>query len=158
MRRRFRHPHLRLPGNLIHVFHHRAPVQGLRVKRESDLAGKVLAVQLDTRAHQWVKEVEARKVAIKNVLLFPGSADPFDALRNGQADITFAHEPVARYYVRQTPALEIMGAMGHALDPDPVAIAFCKQDKELQAAAAKAIQEMRQDGAFARLLEKWFRE
>jgi len=42
--------------------------KGLAVKRESDLAGKVLAVQLDTRAHQWVKEVEARKVAIKNEL------------------------------------------------------------------------------------------
>jgi ABC-type amino acid transport substrate-binding protein len=50
----------------------------------------------------------------------------------------------------------VTGQVGHTMDPNPLGIVFKKQDKELQAAIADAIQQMKDDGAFARLLDTWF--
>ena len=67
-----------------------------------------------------------------------------------------AHRPVALYLVRQDPKLAVLGQMGHALDPEPVGLAFAKSDKSLQSAVAGALHELRQNGSFAKLLDDWF--
>jgi ABC-type amino acid transport substrate-binding protein/tRNA A-37 threonylcarbamoyl transferase component Bud32 len=130
--------------------------RGVTVRTENDLAGKILAVQKDTTAHKLVDGLQQKGLGIKQVLVFPNASDPFDALGNGQAEVTLAHQPVARYYAKLDASLTELGPVGHAMAPDPVGIAFCKQDKKLQAAIAEALAAMKDDGAFNRLLDQWF--
>jgi serine/threonine protein kinase len=130
--------------------------QGVTVRSETDLGGKVVAVQADTTAHKLMEGLKQKGVAAKRVLVFPGSTDPFDALRAGTAEVTLAHKPVAHYAAKQDTTLAVLGPVGHAMDPDHIGIAFCKEDKELQAAVAEAIKAMNHDGTWVKLLENWF--
>jgi serine/threonine protein kinase len=128
----------------------------LGVKGENDLAGRRIAVQKDTCAYCWAQELIARGIDIKVKDPRPSAADPFDDL-DADADLTVAHEPVAHYYANRNPKLEVLTArLGSPVDTDKIGIAFCKQDKELQAAVAKAIEKMHYDGVFKRLNRKWF--
>jgi ABC-type amino acid transport substrate-binding protein len=128
--------------------------QGALVQTEQDLAGRVVAVQTDTTAHQLVVGLKRKGIAIKQVLVFPGADEPFDAVAGGQADVTLAHEPVARHYAKRHPRLT--GPVGLAVTPDQVGIALCKQDHNLHRAVAEAIRAMKEDGTLANLRQTWF--
>jgi ABC-type amino acid transport substrate-binding protein len=130
--------------------------QGVTVKSDKDLAGKIVAVQTDTAAQKLVEGFRKKGVAVKEVKVFAGTLEPLDAVREGRAEVTLADEPVARYYALQDPRLSVTGSVGHALDPDPIGIAFRKEDRELQTAVTDALKAMRQDGSFGKLLEEWF--
>jgi polar amino acid transport system substrate-binding protein len=130
--------------------------QGVVVRTEQDLADKVVVIGQDTVAHRWLLKVRDRGIVFKELKVLAGSADPFPIVRSGQADVTITEEPVGRYQAVQHPSLVVTGQVGHTMDPNPLGIVFKKQDKELQAAIADAIQQMKDDGAFARLLDTWF--
>jgi ABC-type amino acid transport substrate-binding protein len=130
--------------------------KGVAVRSEADLAGKVIAVQRDTTAHKLVEGLAAKGVRPGDVKDYPGTSQPFEAVRKGEADVTCAHEPVARHFVSRSPELRVTGEIGHYMDRDPVGIGCRKGDKELQDALGKALHAMRQDGAMDRLLQKWF--
>jgi ABC-type amino acid transport substrate-binding protein len=128
--------------------------QGMAVRNEKDLAGKVVAVQRDTTAYELAFDLEQKGIAIKQISALPGASDPFEKVQQGQADVTFAHEPVARYFANKDGRLAIMGPGAHA--PDPVGIAFCKQDKQLQNAVAQVIDKMKEDGTLAAIAKRWY--
>jgi ABC-type amino acid transport substrate-binding protein len=128
---------------------------GMAIRTEADLAGRVIAVQADTNALRLVRLLQQR-IALKEVKVFPETIDPFDAVLRGDADVTYAHEPVAHYHADRDKRLVVLGTVGHGMNPDPVGIAFRKQDKALQAAVAEAIKGLREDGIFERVLETWF--
>jgi eukaryotic-like serine/threonine-protein kinase len=128
------------------------------VGSEADLAGKIVAVQRDTTAQRFIETLQSRGAKFKSVLVVSRTDEPFDAVRSGRADVAMAHRPVARYVARQDPSLRVLGQIGHALDPEPVGLAFAKADKQLQAAIAGALHELRQTGDFGRLLDKWLGE
>jgi ABC-type amino acid transport substrate-binding protein/tRNA A-37 threonylcarbamoyl transferase component Bud32 len=130
--------------------------KGLAIRKGKDLAGKVLAVQADTKAFRVVSELKAQGIGIRDIKVYPDAPDPFDAILRGEAEVTLAHEPVARYYAKRSPGLAVLGAIGHELDPDPIGIAFCPKDKELQRAVADALKAMHRDGTRAELLASWF--
>jgi ABC-type amino acid transport substrate-binding protein/tRNA A-37 threonylcarbamoyl transferase component Bud32 len=130
--------------------------QGTAVRNEQDLAGKVVAVQTDTAAHQLVLGLKRKGIDIAQILVFPGAAEPFEAVRKGQADITLAHQPVAHHYARQYPGLAVMNPASNRMISDHIGIVFCKQDKELQRAVTEALKGLREDGTSANLRESWF--
>jgi ABC-type amino acid transport substrate-binding protein/tRNA A-37 threonylcarbamoyl transferase component Bud32 len=130
--------------------------RGTRIRTKQDLAGKVVAVQADTTAQQAVERLQRGGLALKRVLTYPSTPEPFLAVGKGAADVTLDHEMIARYFARQDGNLVVLGPVGHAMDPEPLGVAFRKQDKELQAAVADALRAMKQDGTFDRLLEEWF--
>jgi polar amino acid transport system substrate-binding protein len=131
------------------------------VRSAGDLAGKVIAVQSDTVAEEEVKqEVEwlnEQGFAHKDILRLERSADLFDAIRDGRADVTFADQPVANYYAKHDHRLVVTGRAGGRAAPERIGIALRKQDKELQAAVAQAIERLKDDdnGTFDRLYKKW---
>jgi ABC-type amino acid transport substrate-binding protein len=130
--------------------------QGMVVRNEQDLAGKVVAVHSDTTAHQIVVGLKRKGIDIKQILLCAGAVEPFEAVRKGQAEITLAHQPVAHYYAGRDPGLAVMGPVAPSLASDRMGIAFCQQDKELQRAVTEALRGLKQDGASAKLRESWF--
>jgi polar amino acid transport system substrate-binding protein len=130
--------------------------KGITIASEKDLAGKVVVVGADTVEHKYVQHLRKKGLAIKEVKVLTGSADPFPLVRNGQADVTITDEPVGRYHARQEPGLVVTGFVGHAMDPNPVGIVLRKQDRQLQQVVADALRDMKEDGTFARILEEWF--
>jgi ABC-type amino acid transport substrate-binding protein/tRNA A-37 threonylcarbamoyl transferase component Bud32 len=122
------------------------------VRDEEDLAGKVVAVQLDTHAHQAVEEL-ARAATGTRIEPSRTTTELFDALRLGRADVTVVDEPVGRSCERQDPNLVVTGCLDRR--QVPTGIALRKGDRELKAAVAAALADMREDGSFARLRTKW---
>jgi serine/threonine protein kinase len=122
------------------------------VRDEADLAGKAVAVQLDTHAHQAAEELARAHAGIR---IEPSctTTDLFDALRTGRADVIIVDEPVARSWQQRNPDLVVTGSLDRR--QVPTGIAFRKSDRELRAAVAAALAGMREDGSFARLRMKW---
>jgi serine/threonine protein kinase len=126
--------------------------QGPAVRDEGDLAGKAVAVQLDTHAYQAVEELQRGGVGTR-IEPFRTTTEVFDALRTGRADVIVVDEPVARSWEQQDRDLVVTGSLERR--QVPTGIAFRRSDRELRAAVAAALADMREDGSFARLREKW---
>jgi ABC-type amino acid transport substrate-binding protein len=130
--------------------------RGVIVRSGRDLAGKVVAVQRDTIALGLVKELKRKGVAIGKIVEVSGTFEPLMEVQRGAAEVALVHEPVGLDVTRQDGGLTITGSVGHVLDSQPLGIVFSEEDKELQAAVARAIKDMRQDESFEKLLEDWF--
>jgi ABC-type amino acid transport substrate-binding protein len=126
------------------------------VKREEDLRGKKIAVQLDTAAWEEVRRLERDGVIDwRDVQQFDQSEPPFNAVRKGDANVvTFADEPVGLYHARRDP--DHLAVAGRADHPAHIGIAFRKQDKELRKAVSDVLEKLETDGSIAALRKKWF--
>jgi ABC-type amino acid transport substrate-binding protein len=128
--------------------------KGITVANEQDLAGKIVAVQADTTSHEWVDEAKGKGIAIREIKAYSGATDTFAAVKAGQADVIVVDEPVGRFYAKQDAAT--FAVTGQAIAPEPVGIAIQKNDMDLKAAIDKAVGDMRSDGTFKKLSDKWF--
>jgi polar amino acid transport system substrate-binding protein len=128
--------------------------KGTTVKAEADLVGRKVAVQTNTTSHDYVKAVQKRGTAIKDLMTFPDATATFGAIKAGQADVIVTDEPVGLYYAKQDPAAFFV--TGRAIAPEPIGIAVRKGEEPLQKAIAAAIAEQKADGTFKKLCEKWF--
>jgi serine/threonine protein kinase len=128
----------------------------MAVRNEQDLAGKVVAVQTDTTTHQLVLGLKRKGIAIKQILVFPGAEEPFEAVATGQADVTLAHQPVAHWYAKKDPSFTVMGSISNPTASDQIGMVFFKDDKELQKAVIETLRAMKEGPVSAELRERWF--
>lgn len=120
------------------------------VTKLDDLKGLVVAVQTGTTSEDMAKEVKG----VKEIKAFDAFDTTFVELKNKKADVIVIDEPVGLYFAKKESAsFKISGQAAQAL---PVGIALRKEDKELQAAIQKAIDEMKKDGTFGKISTKWF--
>jgi len=130
--------------------------RGISVVNEKDLAGKRVIVGADTVAHTYLRNLKAKGIDIKEIVLLKAGEEPFPGLKADRADVTIVDEPVGRYHARIDADIVVTGSIGHAMNPDPVGMVFRQKDVQLQEAVAKALRELNDNGEFARILEKWF--
>lgn len=128
--------------------------QGTSVTKEEELAGKVVAVQADTTSHEWVEEAISKGIAVKELKAYGDATDALQAVKVGQAEVIVIDEPVGRYYAAQDSST--FAVTGQAMAPEPVGIAINKQDKDLSAAIAKAVDDMKSDGGLKKISTSWF--
>jgi polar amino acid transport system substrate-binding protein len=131
-------------------------VGGSPVHSELDLVGKVIAVQKNTPGEQEVDRLAANShLDQNNIQRKAHSAELFNAVWNGDADVTFADQPVAAYYAKTHPGtIETWSADGLA-PPQRIGIALRKQDRELQGAVYQAIEKLKDNGTFESLYKRW---
>jgi len=127
---------------------------GAPVKSNAELSGKVVVVQADTTSFNAVQRAKTDGVAIKDIKAFQLATEAFQALKAGQGEVIVIDEPVARYYVKQDP--KSFAISGQALAPEPVGIAVRKADADVRDALRAAVDEVKHDGTFQRISEKWF--
>jgi ABC-type amino acid transport substrate-binding protein len=127
-----------------------------KVRSEKDLEKKVVIVGDNTVQHKYLKGLQEKGLAIKEIKLIRGDERPFEPLKKGLAEVAVMEEPVARYLARLDPELEVTGIIRHGLDPEPIGMVFRKQNRQLQEAVADAVGAMKEDGSFGRILDKWF--
>lgn len=124
------------------------------VVKEADLAGKVVAVQVDTTSAAYVEKAKKSGIAIAGIKGFKMATDALSALRAKQADVIVIDEPVGLYFVKQDPKHVIVS--GRAIAPEPIGVALRKDAKDLSAEVTQMIANMRRDGTMKRLHVKWF--
>jgi glycerophosphoryl diester phosphodiesterase len=140
----------------------------LRVDRFIDLAGLVAAVQKNTVAKDWATKAAAElKRQGKPPLIireYHGGSDGFEEIAHGSHDrggpsITFGHEPTAIYYTNKYKTLSIMKyEVSQQTGNEPIGIALCKQDRQLQNEVHKHVLEMREAGVLKVLRERWLQD
>jgi polar amino acid transport system substrate-binding protein len=128
-----------------HVFVCRA---GQKVEKLDDLKDKVVAVPKNTGTETLVNRLVADKVRIGRVVVVPGNYLPFQLVALGStwggADVTLAHEPVARYFEKRSNGrLHVMETKIRRYDVDSVGIALRKQDRKLKERIEEAINRIK---------------
>ncbi len=128
---------------------------GKTVSKESELAGKTVAVQADTTSHETVqKYISEKKIPIKEIKAFKGATDAFAALKAGQADVIVIDEPVGLYYAKLDK--KSFQVSGRAIEPEPVGIALRKEDADLKALLQKSLDELKKEGSLKNISHNWF--
>ena len=124
------------------------------VTKEQDLAGKTVAVQVDTTSAEFVEKAKRHGLAIKDVKGFKMATEAFAALKAGQAEVMVIDEPVGRYFVKQDP--KVASVTGRAIAPEPVGLAVRRDATDLADEFRRLITELRRDGTMKRLQLTWF--
>jgi len=120
------------------------------VTKLDDLAGKVVAVQKQTTSEDMAKAVKG----VKSIDSLDNFDTTFVELKNRKADVIVIDEPVGLYFAKLDPnTFEVSGKAAQAM---PVGIAIRKEDQTLYDAIQKAVDDMKKDGTFKTISEKWF--
>jgi ABC-type amino acid transport substrate-binding protein len=117
-----------------------------------DLAGTVVGVQLGTTGAAQAEEYQAAG-QIGEVRTFDTIEDAFAALENGQVDAVINDLPVSQNRAAQSDGrLEIVETIPTG---EQYGIAF-PTDSELVEPTNQALEQIKQDGTYAEIYEKWF--
>jgi polar amino acid transport system substrate-binding protein len=122
----------------------------LKIQTKEDLSGKIVGVQLGTTSESAAKEIKG----VKELKTYNGYTDVFNDLGLGRLQGVVVAEAVGRYYKTSKPdAFDVVGSSFQSL---PVGIAVRKGDNDLEAALQKAVQTVKDNGAYAEVSKKWF--
>ncbi|MBY0416220.1 MAG: transporter substrate-binding domain-containing protein, partial [Bdellovibrionales bacterium] len=125
------------------------------VLKDTDLAGKVVAVQVDTTSFTAVESIQKSGVKIKEIKTFPGATETFSAVRANQAEVIVTDEAVGKYYAGLDAKTFLVS--GNAMTPEPIGIAVKKTDKKLHAALMEAVKTIKANGTYAKIYKNWLK-
>lgn len=126
--------------------------KGSKIKSTGDLSSATVGVQLGTTGASEADKLK-KNGKISQVRTFDTITDAFAALENGQIDAIINDFPVSAYRAKTSNgSLVIVQTIPTG---EQYGIAFPK-DSELLKPANKALAEIKKDGTYAKLYEKWF--
>lgn len=125
-----------------------------QIRSAADLKDASVGVQAATTDYD-VAVAMQKKGQIGSVKVYPFDriGDAMTDLAAGRINAVMKVFPVAAWLARQIPGLRIVGQVPD--DPQPLGIGFSKDNPGLRAAVDRALTAMKQDGAYARLAQKW---
>lgn len=117
--------------------------------------GKTIAVQTGTTQADDDLPVRQEKCGANkiNVLTFDGQDQVTAAVVSGRADAMLADSPVVAYAVKQSG--DKVEQLGELYDAAPYGIVVPKDQTEFAEAIAQAFKEIKADGSYDKVLEKW---
>jgi polar amino acid transport system substrate-binding protein len=129
------------------------------ISSKQDLEGKKVAAQAGSTAVD-AMNTEPEVVATFDggePILFDTNNEAFMDLEAGRSDAVVADEVLARYYIKQKGP-DKYKILDEDFGDEEYGIGFRKQDKKLLEMVDNTLDEMREDGAFDLIYEKWFGE
>ncbi|WP_213973924.1 amino acid ABC transporter substrate-binding protein [Tepidanaerobacter acetatoxydans] len=132
-------------------------LEGSGIKSKSDLAGKKVAAQTGSSA---VDAMNTEPELVKSFdggepVLFDTNNEAFMDLEAKRVDAVVADEVLARYYIKQKGA-DKYTILDEDFGDEEYGIGFRKQDKKLLEMVDKTLDEMRKDGSYDLIYQKWF--
>ena len=121
------------------------------IKGLDDLKGKTIAVQLGTTGAKYAETIEGAKVKT-----FDSSDLACLELKNGGADAVISDLPVLQYFLKQGGS-QYAKSVGTPKKGDFYGIATAKKNKDLCDKLNKALAEMKKDGEYQKIYDKWFK-
>ncbi|NLP40644.1 MAG: basic amino acid ABC transporter substrate-binding protein [Veillonellaceae bacterium] len=115
-----------------------------------DLEGKRIAVQIGTTSAK-----EAQKIKNAQVREFNSNSEAYMELVNGGADAVVNDLPVNQYYLAQTDGKDAK-LVGEVANAEDYGLAVAKNNKELADKVNKALDELKKNGEYDKIYQKWF--
>ncbi|SDE91629.1 basic amino acid ABC transporter substrate-binding protein [Sporomusa acidovorans] len=115
-----------------------------------DLEGKRIAVQIGTTGAENAKKIKDAKVRE-----FNSASEAYLELKAGGADAVVNDLPVNEYYLAKGGSKDAK-LVGEVLNAEEYGIAVAKKNTELANKINKALDELKQNGEYAKIYEKWF--
>ena len=122
--------------------------EGSDIRNKYQLEGKHLGVQLGTTG-----DTLANKINNVRVSQFPTAPSVLQELSTGGVDAVILDDAPANRYLNNFNNLKILTG---SLSDEQYAIAIKKGNSDLQAKANKVIDDMKKDGRYQKLLDKYF--
>ncbi|WP_018248015.1 basic amino acid ABC transporter substrate-binding protein [Orenia marismortui] len=119
------------------------------IKNVEDLKGKIVGVQLGTTA-----DIEASKVEGVEVKRYEKIPQAFIELNNGRVDAVAADLPVVAKYTLDHSGVKIVGK---PFTTENFGIAMRKADTELLEKINAALADLKADGTYDEIYNKWFK-
>lgn len=123
------------------------------VKTKADLAGKVIGVQEGSSAVEAIGKDPAGKT-VKQLKKFGDNVTALMDLTAGRLDALVVDEVVGRYYTAKKPGEYAI--LDEHFGTEEYGVGVRKDDAELLGKIQKAMDEMKKDGAAARISNQWF--
>ena len=125
---------------------------GSPIKSVDDIGDGTVGVQLGTTGELKAKEFEQQGKITGEVRTFDTITEAFSALENGQIDAVINDFPVSAYFAKTGGgSLEVVQTIPTG---EQYGIAF-PQDSDLLEPTNKALEEIKKDGTYAEIYEKW---
>jgi polar amino acid transport system substrate-binding protein len=125
--------------------------EGSEITGLSDLKGKIVAAQQGTTGLALGKE----KAEAKELRAFPEGPDADNALKAGVVEAVIIDAPVAKQQAEELGGIEIVEKVP---TDETYGIAFAKTNTELVEQVNKGLKKTIEDGSYAKVYEKWFKE
>lgn len=123
------------------------------VKTKADLAGKVIGVQEGSSAVEAIDKDPAGKT-VKQLKKFGDNVTALMDLSTGRLDALVVDEVVGRYYTAKKAGEYVI--LDEHFGTEEYGVGVRKDDAELLGKIQKAMDEMKKDGAAARISNQWF--
>lgn len=120
------------------------------LKSFKDLEGKRIAVQIGTTG-----AMEAKKIKDAKIREFNTAPEAFMELKAGGVDAVVNDLPVNEYYIAKNGSKDAK-VVGEPLTSEEYGIATSKKNAELSEKINKAIDELKKNGEYDKIYEKWF--
>jgi polar amino acid transport system substrate-binding protein len=122
---------------------------GSSIKKLSDLDGKKVTVQVGTKSVGFLQEhyPKVQRVEVEK------NQEMFNLVDIGRADAAVNGKPAAYQYVRTRPGLHVLPEQ---LTTEEYGMALRKDEPELTKAVNGAIAQLKADGTYAAIVNKWF--
>lgn len=120
------------------------------INKLSDLNGKTVGCQLGSTGDKAATEMKG----LKEVKRYDKITEAFHELLAGRIDAVIMDAQVGGYYISKEK--DKYKVLEETVSKEPMGIGFKKQDKELQDAVQKALDELKKDGTLTKLSIKWF--
>ncbi|WP_295984143.1 ABC transporter substrate-binding protein [uncultured Variovorax sp.] len=125
----------------------------LKIAKPEDLSGKSIGVELggfeERKARELDKQLTDKGMKGMTIRTFENFAMAFQALRAGQVEVALSIDSTGAEYQKRGDFERVL----NGLFPTPVALAA--RNKELAAAMAKVMNDMKADGSFQKLFDQY---
>lgn len=118
-----------------------------------DLNGKTVAVQIGTTSAEAAKNISGAVLKQLNRV-----GDEFMDLKNNRVDGIVLEDTVAKAYLKEYPNMKMLNFKELNTEDNGAAVAVAKGNKELVNKINEVINEMKSDGEYEKLIEKWFKQ
>jgi ABC-type amino acid transport substrate-binding protein len=125
--------------------------EGSPIKGLADLKGKIVAAQQGTTGLELGKE----KAEAAELRPFPEGPDADNALKAGTVEAVIIDAPVAKQQAEELGGIEIVEKVP---TDETYGIAVAKENTELVEQINEGLKKTVEDGSYAKVYEKWFKE
>lgn len=120
------------------------------IKEFKDLEGKRIAVQIGTTGAGFAKQIKDAKIREFNT-----APEAFLELKAGGVDAVINDLPVNEYYIARMGSKDAK-IVGQPLNSEDYGIATAKKNTELAQKIDKALDDLKKNGEYDKIYEKWF--
>lgn len=127
------------------------------IASKADLAGKNVAVQAESSALDAINTEPEVASSFGDLAEFSTNNEAFSDLEAGRSDALVVDEVLARFYMKQN-GQEKYKVLDEDFGDEEYGIGLRKDDTELLKEVNEAFDEMKKDGTYDKIYQKWFSE